>query len=341
MKFRGHDIDPLSFWANYVEFPHNTKEDGQEFSPLVLCPNPGHDNYKTPAFQINLRQATVHCFSRCGISGSYEHAVCTIEGLYDKYRVNEATTLREKKIRSDKAKREARRMILRGSKPSNVRVRSEKRPVAKAKRKNKLNYETFIPQYPQAYLRSRGITGHEISMWGIGWDSQEGRIVIPANDENGNLKFLIKRAIKDSQQPKYLYTEGVDKTSVLYGADTISPNPAGIILAEGAIDVIKLNKYGLPAVAILGTGISDQQVRIIGRLRPKMIFLMFDRDAAGVRNIEIAYEKLKGYPLHVCRFPRGKYDPAELTEREAERSIRNAIPILIWRKRVNERIRKG
>ena len=334
MNFRGRNIDPISFWSEWVDFPHNLKESDQEFSPLLFCPNPDHSNDRTPAFQINFQHPLVHCFSRCGIEGTWEHAVAVICGLYEKHRVDAATTNRERIIRRKKAENEARKIILRGTQGSAVKTVHEKRPVAKAKYAAKLTYDRFIPQAGLDYLKRRGISGKEISFWELGWD--DGRIVIPGNDEHGRLRFLIKRAIRENQHPKYLYTEGFEKTSVLFGADTISRNPGGIILVEGSLDVIKLNKYGLPAVGILGTGISARQRQIISNLRPRAIYLMFDKDAAGVRNIEIAYDMLKHYPLHVCRYPQGKYDPAELSEKEAEKSLRGAIPVLIWRKRLRE-----
>ena len=139
MKFRGRDIDPVAFWSEYVDFPPNMREDGQEFSPLVHCPNPAHDNFNSPAFQVNLRLPLVHCFSRCGIEGNYEHAVALIHGLYEKYKVSEAKTPRERVSRIRKAKNEAKKMILRGAKPSVFKtVGVEPRPIAKAKRLSKL-----------------------------------------------------------------------------------------------------------------------------------------------------------------------------------------------------------
>jgi DNA primase len=81
---------------------------------------------------------------------------------------------------------------------------------------------------------------------------------------------------------------------------------------------------------ILGTGISDQQVKIVAKMRPRKIYLMFDKDTAGVRNIEIATQKLRRYPLYICRFPKGKKDPAELSRKEAMRSIERAVPASTW-----------
>jgi hypothetical protein len=64
---------------------------------------------------------------------------------------------------------------------------------------------------------------------------------------------------------------------------------------------------------------------------------MFDKDIAGVTNIEIASKKLVKYPLMVCRYPKDKSDPAELTKQEAERSIERALPIISWRRNLGIR----
>ena len=338
MKFHGREIDPLSFWSRYVEFPAGTKDDGSEFSSLVHCPNPGHDNFRSPAFQINMRHPLVHCFSRCGIEGTWEHAVSVIEGLYEKYDVAGAKgNKREHLHRMSKAHREARRIILRNSKFT-TRTRQVVRPVKKvtASKKLDLEYEHYLPVAALEYLDKRGISGAEVAYWDLGWDPDDKRIVIPARDEENRTRFLIERAVDERSYPKYLYSGGSEKTALLFGANKLSRDMKYIVICEGSFDVIRLHQHGVPAVGIMGTGISDAQQRIVARLRPKKIYLMFDRDTSGVRNIEIAYEKLRPYPLLVCRFPKGKSDPAELTREEAWRSLDRAVPILIWRKKLRE-----
>jgi len=341
MRYHAREIDALSFWSRYVDFPTSQRDDGSEFSELVLCPNPTHDNFRSPAFQVNLHKPLVHCFSQCGISGTWEHAVCVIEGLYKKYDVDGATSPREHMIRLNKAKREARRIILRDSKIARG-TRPVKRPVKKATARKKLalQYENYMPSVGLEYLEERGISGAEIAYWDLGWDPDEKRIVIPAHDEENRLRFLIERAVDPRAHPKYLYTEGSEKTELLFGANKIFSNIRrhirGITIVEGCFDVINLHRHQIPGVGILGTGISDQQRRIIARLQPRKVYLMFDRDTSGVKNIEIAYEKLKNYPLFVCRYPAGKTDPAELTYDEAWRSIDTAVPILIWRQKLRK-----
>jgi len=89
MNYRGRQIDPIRLWDKYVELPSQVDQ-RESFLHKVVCPNPNHSTFKRH-FQINLREPLVHCFAYCGISGTYEHAICVIEGFYDKYKVEEAT----------------------------------------------------------------------------------------------------------------------------------------------------------------------------------------------------------------------------------------------------------
>jgi len=318
MRYQGREIDPIELWSNYVDFPPNVKIDG-EFLPKVVCPNPEHDTTKKH-FQINALKGLVHCFAQCGISGSYEHAIATIEGITE---------------------RNARKVILRHTKMGSSSVRPERNGAGvlsgnssesgNTSRTESLEYSTFIPQAGIEYLESRGISEQAIAHFEIGWDSEDLRLVIPAKDKNGVVRFLIKRAIKESAWPKYLYTEGFPKTSLLFGACDLDPGMIrshGIVLVEGSIDRIRLWQLGITnAVATLGTGISEIQARIVERFRPPYVYLMFDRDTSGVHGIEIARRRLPKSNLRVCRYPKGKFDPGELEESDAYRSIERAISI--------------
>lgn len=334
MRFHGREIDPLALWDRYVELPPGTRGD-EGFASLVYCPNPQHDNTRSPSFQINLDKPLVHCFSHCGISGTYEHAISVIEGLYARYLMDDAPTKQERARRRNRAHREAKKIILRGSLGISKRPHQitpvEKRRVEQVK----LEYEHFLPPVAQEYLQSRGVTVRSISRWSLGWDPNEKRIAIPAHDEYGHLKFLIKRAVLESQYPKYLYSEDSKKTEILFGAFAV-PSRSWVVVTEGALDVIRLAQHGIPAVGVLGTGISDEQMMAISRLRPRMIYLMFDKDSAGVRNIEVAMKKLRKYPLFVCRYPRGKSDAAELSKAQALKSVDKAIPAVLWSQKVRK-----
>ena len=286
--------------------------DGQ-YLMKVPCPNPEHDTDKRH-FQVNVQDGLVHCFAHCGISGTFEHAIALIHGFYDKFKVGEAEDDRERKRRKQRAWREASKIILKHHRTGAVTpLRAKKRNsprTATTLQPGALAYESFLPPVGLEYLTDRKISESSISAWNLGWLPDEKRIAIPALDERGIVRFLIKRGITPRQQPKYLYTEGYPKTHLLFGAGQIDlgmVHSHGLVIVEGSLDAIRLHQHGLRnTVAILGTGISEQQRQIISRIKPRKIFLMFDKDSAGVHNIEIASQKLRKYPCSCAAILRGR-----------------------------------
>ncbi len=281
-----------------------------------------------------------------------------IEGLYAKFKVDieEVRSIKEKHPskrsqdereqmrRYDRAIRQARKLIVTKSRPGpnftekpRVRKKGARSRPTTAVRSDELQYQRFLPPLASDYLERREISESAIAKWELGWDGDSKRLVIPARDLSGKLRFLIKRGILEKTQPKYLYTEGYPKTSLLFGAcytDLGLVHSDGLIVVEGSLDTIHFHQCGLSNTGgILGTGISDDQVRIIAKLRPPRIILAFDRDSAGIRNIEIAARKLRKYPLYVMRYPSDKHDPQELTAREARRQIDRALPISVFHRK--------
>ena len=207
-----------------------------------------------------------------------------------------------------------------------------------------LSYDMFVPQAGLEYLAQREITAQSIAQWELGWDHEDRRLVIPARDQNGQLRFLIRRVL-DHREPKYLYSEGVSKTSLLFGACYLSMDQVesdGLILVEGSLDTIRLHQNGFRnAVAILGTGISKQQRDILSRYRPKRVYLMFDKDMSGVKNVEICADVLRKYPMYVVRYPKHRGDPAEMGKEEVVRALSRAVPLLKFKSLNVKRSRVG
>jgi 5S rRNA maturation endonuclease (ribonuclease M5) len=332
MNYMGRTIDPISLWEQYVEFPTSYRPERNEiFTPKLVCPNPGHDTSKRH-FQINVREGLVHCFAHCGISGTFTHAICTIHGFYDEFQVDAAQDDRERNRRRRKAHRKAERIIYRYKGRASRAGKEIRRKHEKPKAPEiDLSYEMFVPKAGLDYLGEREITAQSIAQWEIGWDMEDKRLVIPARDEHGQLKLLIRRVL-DHREPKYLYSEGVSKTSLLFGACYLSMDQVeseGLILVEGSLDTIRLHQNGFRnAVGILGTGISQQQRNILSRYRPRRVYLMFDKDVSGVRNIEIASQALRKYPMYVVRYPKHRSDPAEMGKEEVVRALERAVPFM-------------
>jgi DNA primase len=299
---------------------------------LVHCPNPEHVTNKRH-FQINLDKPLVHCFAGCGISGTYEKAIAMILGVSE--REARKRILKSCGVQLGQASKRKTRHF--SGRVSRVSGRTDKEVSLD------LSYRTFVPQKGLEYLDSRGITAESIAKWGIGWDESELRIVIPARDAQGTVRFLIKRAIRKKEWPKYLYTEGFPKTSLLFGAcflDMEQVRSQGLVVVEGSIDTIINHQHGIRnTVAILGTGISEQQTAIISRIRPPRIVTMFDADVAGWHNVQALERRVRTVPIFVSLYPKGKTDPAKLSRKEGVRAVDNAMSLLKFKQRMKTKRR--
>jgi DNA primase catalytic core len=147
------------------------------------------------------------------------------------------------------------------------------------------------------------------------------RIVFPLYTERNELVGIGGRAVQESHGssvPKYQFTKGFPKGSVLYRAEfafglvrkaaTEGAKEVSLYLCEGFLDALRFESLGLPAVAVMGAAISDHQVRLLHSLSdglPKDVVLTvviaFDRDEAGLRGAADASLKLLNAPVE-CRF---------------------------------------
>jgi len=107
-----------------------------------------------------------------------------------------------------------------------------------------------------------------------------GRIVFPIS-----LHYVLRgytmRAIH-GQQPKYLHSEDIEFSELLYPYDYVLENkPETIYLVEGPIDALRLISLGRHALCIFGTAWSDTKLSLLLTLAPKNVILFFDNDEAG------------------------------------------------------------
>lgn len=144
--------------------------------------------------------------------------------------------------------------------------------------------------------------------------SYHGRILFPFADESGTFIGVIGRTIIKDHKPKY-YNSQVTKQNHLFCLDVAKKNILRndyVLVVEGPVDALRLNKYGIPAVAVLGTTLTDYQLFLVSKYTEN-ILLCFDPDRAGESGVEkilkqssLYFPTIKKHTLHP------KYDPDEL-----------------------------
>jgi DNA primase len=175
-----------------------------------------------------------------------------------------------------------------------------------------------------AKAREKGFTPDELRAAGLanqrGNDYFPFRLMFPLADARGRVIGFQARKLRedDPLRGKYVNTPEGDlfkKSAVLYGLHLARPAIAKqdrAVVVEGNTDVIALRQAGFePVVASMGTALTEQQLRELGRLT-KRIVLCFDSDAAGqeatLRGMELAVGQ--GFDVRVVSLPQGQ-DPAD------------------------------
>jgi DNA primase len=167
------------------------------------------------------------------------------------------------------------------------------------------------------------------------YDRFRARVIFPLCDERGRVIGFGGRLL-EGEGPKYVNSPEGDlyhKGRFLYAHHLAREEAARkgyVILCEGYMDVIALHQAGFRnAVALMGTALTDRQVRTLGRLA-KRVLLALDGDTAGqqaaLRAAAVAREA--ALSLEVVRLPEegGKgLDPAEVIERWGAEAFAQAL----------------
>lgn len=147
------------------------------------------------------------------------------------------------------------------------------------------------------------------------FDRFRGRIIFPVFDVNGNPVAFGARALGD-EQPKYLnspetpvYVKGQHLYGLSHAKESIRSRKFAI-LVEGYLDFLALYQFGITnVVASLGTALTHEQARLLGRFTKKIV-VNYDGDIAGIKAANRAIEQLlpNDFDIKVLVLPGGQ-DP--------------------------------
>lgn len=170
------------------------------------------------------------------------------------------------------------------------------------------------------------------------YDRFRDRLMFPILDARGRIVSFGGRAMNPDDRAKYLNgpeTSLFHKGATLYGLPEArrimgaeSRGEQGIIVVEGYMDVIACHRAGLPAVAPMGTALTEEQMAVLWRVSSEPV-LSFDGDAAGLRaayrSIERALPLLK--PGKSFRFAllEGGQDPDDILRDRGAPALRQAM----------------
>jgi DNA primase len=181
--------------------------------------------------------------------------------------------------------------------------------------------------YQHLYLAGRSVDPETAEYFGVGFfsgkGSMSGRIVIPIENEAGELVAYAGRSI-DGSEPKYKLPAGFKKSQVLYNlARAVEEDSTGaVVLVEGFFDCIKVVQAEHVCVALMGCSLSDEQeAQLVARFR--QVVVMLDGDDAGRKAaVEIAGRLVRKAWVRVVDVPEGN-QPDQLSIEEIRHLLQN------------------
>lgn len=147
-------------------------------------------------------------------------------------------------------------------------------------------------RYTHPYMYQRGLTDAIIEKFDVGYDMSRGCITFPVKELDGKVSAVVTRSVtskffsipKNYKKPVYggyLFTTGAYRSAYV---------------CESIFNCLTCWVYGVPAVALIGTG-STYQIDILKKLPVRQYVLALDPDDAGERGTIRIADSLRGYKL--------------------------------------------
>src|ERR1019366_8747638 len=285
------------------------KESGKELRGR--CPI--HQGDGTDSFHANTEKNAFHCFS-CQAKGNVLDLVAAIE----KCSVRDAAL----KLKDWFPVSASGSILAPGGKPIVDSPLVTEELGERAEPNKPLGFQLKGMNFAHPYLAQRGIDPETAEYFGVGLftgkGSMSGRIVIPIENDKGELVAYAGRSV-DGSEPKYKLPAGFKKGQVLYNlARVLEEDSTGaVVLVEGFFDCMKVVLAEHACVALMGCSMSgDQEEQLVAHFR--QVVIMLDGDEAGRKAAgEIAGRLAHRVWVRVVDLPDGK-QPDQLSTAELQ-----------------------
>lgn len=259
-------------------------------SILVCCPI---HNEKNPSMSISFRKGVVHCFG-CSYSGTFTQLIYKI---YGENKWKEAKEFISKWQDTDSFKFEQ----------LPTRTISPKIEIPVWEQSTTEDELNSYDHTEWTYSKNRGISEQVCRRFRLGFDYDTAMVTFPII-QNGKCICLCKRSIINKQ---FHIQSGIEKP-LAYLEECKSEiierqlKPQ-IVMCESMFNALTCWTYGIPAIALLGTGTKIQRELLLRENSIKTVILCFDGDEAGKK----ATNKWKGWLkdkkiVKVINMPQGK-----------------------------------
>ena len=170
-------------------------------------------------------------------------------------------------------------------------------------------------------------------------DRNEGRVIFPIFDPDGNVVGYSARRIGDGPEAKYVNSPATylfNKSTILYNyhiAKEVARQVGYLYICEGFMDVFALSKIGIDSVvAVMGVKLTKEHIAMIRKLNVE-IRLCLDGDLAGQSAMMEISKTLAqaGLNVRIVDNQNSSKDPDEILNQDGPDALRTYVNNLISR----------
>lgn len=237
---------------------------------IIFCPY--HGNHRTPAGEIDKIKGTFYCFSCHTIADIHEFIMHVSGRTY----FEAARYIKTKAKEGDISQEVMQKLI---DVPDYV-------PFDELLIQ-RLNNQAIDSARAMSYYHGRRITEASVKKFGLGYSVNRDMVTIPVHSPDGMPLGFVGRSVEGKE---FKNTPKLPKSKTLFNLHRVKSSNK-IYVVESSFDAIRLDQVGMPAVATLGSNVSNFQIELL-RKHFNNIYVIADNDEAGGNMKERLVEKL-------------------------------------------------
>jgi DNA primase len=263
---------------------------------IVFCPF--HNNYRTPAAEINKERGTLFCFS-CQASKSLVEFVMFVT----KKTFFEATRM----IDSFSEEKDISGLI-----DSILEDKPEYVPFDELMIR-RLHQQALDSPRAMRYFEGRRISENSVKIYLLGYSNNQDMVTIPMYDPSG--KICVGFVARSVEGKDFKNTPKLPKSKILFNLHRARKHDT-VYVVESSFDAIRLDQNGIPAVATLGANVSKTQTDLLTKYFNSVI-VVADNDDAGKEMQDKIHERV-GSRATVINIPKRFKDIGDMTDQDIQ-----------------------
>lgn len=263
---------------------------------IIFCPF--HNNYRSPAGEVDKFNGTFFCFSCQKVTDLVQLIMHTSARTY----FESVRFIKSKEQEGNFDQDIAKKLI---DKPDYVQYDQ-----VLIKR---LNQQALESPRAMRYYSGRLITEDSVKKFALGFSEKQDMVTIPVHSPDGMEIGFVGRSIEGKE---FKNTPGLPKSKTLFNIHRVKTADR-VYVVESSFDAIRLDQCGFPAVATLGANVSNIQTDLLQKYFNNIIVIADNDEAGGNMKTKII-ERL-GSRVSVIKLDKQYKDIGDMSDEEIKK----------------------